>query len=318
MNAVSKIKIKNNVFTVIVTFNGIQWINECLESVINDSTVIVVDNLSTDGTVDFIKENFQDVIILEQDQNYGFGYANNIGISYALENNAEFVLLLNQDAKLDGGCITKLSEASISNKNYGILSPIHCDWNGEYLETSFARYLSQESNKDFYSDFVLGKSKQIVYEVPFIAAACWFIKKNVFETVGGFDPIFKHLGEDVNLTQRIIYHGFKIGVLSNCKVMHDTGNRASEKVEKFSEKYYYKLDYRSKMKYANLNIQNWKEKLSYAKNQIKKEVILSLLRLKFSDIKGYMMHIKKLNVIEEQCEKSRSINKVKGSHYLNN
>ncbi|MCA0131980.1 glycosyltransferase family 2 protein [Winogradskyella alexanderae] len=303
--------------TIIATYNGMQWIEECIESVIEDTQVIVVDNKSTDGTVEFIKKNFTEVILIEQNQNLGFGKANNIGISYAINNDAQYVLLLNQDAKIQSGSIDKLIEASKNNKDFGILSPIHCDWEGHYLESSFADYISYHKNKDFYSDFVLAKSLKEVYEVPFVAAACWFIRADAIKAVGGFDPIFKHLGEDVNLSQRFRFHGFKIGVLPNCIVMHDTKERIYEKIEKFSDAYYYKFDYRSKMKYANLNIPNWEEKLSYDKNQLWKELILCLIRLRIKDAKGYFKQIKYIEDIKSHCASSRALNEVKGSHYLN-
>ena len=54
-----------NIYTVIVTYNGIKWIKECLDSVVEQSKVVVVDNLSTDATVSFIKEHYKDVIVIE-------------------------------------------------------------------------------------------------------------------------------------------------------------------------------------------------------------------------------------------------------------
>ena len=71
---------------IIVTFNGIQWIEKCLNSVFQSSIKsipIVIDNGSSDGTVSFIKQNYQDAIVIETGQNLGFGKANNIGIQYS-------------------------------------------------------------------------------------------------------------------------------------------------------------------------------------------------------------------------------------------
>lgn len=310
-------KKNTKVFTVIVTYNGMQWIEDCINSVINDTTVVVVDNQSSDGTLEFISQKFKDVIILAQNDNYGFGKSNNIGISYALNENAEYILLLNQDAKMEDGSVTKLIERVSNIEGYGIISPIHCNWNGDYLESSFSNYLTQNNNVDFYSDFVLSKQKKEIYEVPFVAAACWFINVNTLKQVGGFDPIFKHLGEDVNLAQRFNYHGFKIGVIPDSRVMHDTGGRTIEKVEKYSEKYFYKFDYRSKMKFADINIGNWQEKIKYAKNQTRKELLFALMRFNFSHFNGGLKQIKLLNKIKIECKKSRAITKDKGSHYLN-
>jgi GT2 family glycosyltransferase len=85
------------IYTIIVTYNGMKWIEECLNSILNSSIpvfIIVVDNYSTDGTIKFIKENFSKIILLQQNENLGFGKANNIGISYALKHNADFVFFI--------------------------------------------------------------------------------------------------------------------------------------------------------------------------------------------------------------------------------
>lgn len=317
MGTVKNNDFKKKVFTVIVTYNGIQWINECISSVISETTVIVVDNQSSDETLDVVEEQFEDVVILKQNENLGFGKANNIGISYALKENADYILLLNQDAKMENGSISKLVEGSNKFEDFGIISPIHCDWNGGNLETSFSKYLAQNDNNEFYSDFVLGKQKKPIYQVPFVAAACWFIQAKKILTVGGFDPIFNHLGEDVNLVQRFKYHGFKVGIIPNCIVKHDTSNRKDIKVEKYSETYFYKLDYRSKMKFADINIKNWREKIRYAKNQSRKELLFAFLRLNFKHVKNGFKETSLLNEIMLECQKSRAVNKDKGSHYLN-
>jgi GT2 family glycosyltransferase len=294
-----------------------QWIEECINSVEKDSTIIIVDNLSIDNTIDFIESNYTDIILLRQNKNLGFGKANNIGISYALTNGAEYILLLNQDAKMGKASIEYLFNFAKTNTDYGILSPVHCDWSGNYLESSFSKYVDYRSNKDFYSDYVLNKKQKPIYDVPFIAAACWFLPKKIFETIGGFDPIFFHLGEDVNYTQRLTYHGYKIGVLPIIKVCHDTIDRVYPHLETYSEKYFNKLNYRNKMKYANINLDNWEMKLNYNKRQLFKEILASLITLKFNNLKGAFKEYKEFESIYKESAKSRAINKEQGRHYLN-
>ena len=86
------------VFVVIVTYNGVQWIRKCLQSC-QDYPVVVVDNQSTDATVEIIQNEFPKVHLIEESKNHGFGQANNIGISYALNKGADYVFLLNQKIK---------------------------------------------------------------------------------------------------------------------------------------------------------------------------------------------------------------------------
>ena len=86
-------KTKDNIFSIVVTYNGSKTICDCLESVKKSesySQIIVIDNASTDETRSLV-QNFLDIIFIPLDKNIGFGQANNIGIEYALNNDAEFV-----------------------------------------------------------------------------------------------------------------------------------------------------------------------------------------------------------------------------------
>ncbi|WP_299130603.1 glycosyltransferase family 2 protein [uncultured Winogradskyella sp.] len=307
---------KDNVFTVIVSYNGLQWLKDCLDSVYSATTVVVVDNCSSDDTVNFIAKNYKDVILLPQQENLGFGKGNNLGISYALNHGAAHVLLLNQDAKMAKGSIPQLLDFLSNHTDYGIVSPVHCDWSGAYLEASFSNYMSYDSNKSFYSDAVLGKTLRAVYNVPFIAAACWFIPRKTFEVVGGFDPIFFHLGEDVNYAQRVRYHGYKIGVLPKAYVCHDTKYRVYEPVERYSKDYFYKFNYRNKIKYADVNLSNWEVKLKYNKRQVLKTVLVALITLKFKAVFGALKEYRTYDELYTSSQLSRLKNQEKGSHYL--
>lgn len=86
----------NATYIIIVSYNGMPWLEKCLKSC-GKFPVIIVDNSSTDETVSFVEDNFPNVILLRQALNLGFGQANNIGIRYALDIGAENVFLLNQD-----------------------------------------------------------------------------------------------------------------------------------------------------------------------------------------------------------------------------
>jgi N-acetylglucosaminyl-diphospho-decaprenol L-rhamnosyltransferase len=92
------------VVVIIVTYNGAGWIEKCLNSLRNSSLntdVIVIDNASTDETVSLIENLYPEVELVKRANNLGFGQANNIGLRMALDQNADFVFLLNQDAWID-------------------------------------------------------------------------------------------------------------------------------------------------------------------------------------------------------------------------
>lgn len=209
---------------VVVTFNGIQWIERCLNSILNSSifvTVIVVDNYSKDGTCDCIITNFPEVILLKQNENLGFGKANNIGISLAMKNGADYVFLLNQDAWVEYNTIGELVQAHQKEQHFGIVSPMHLNGNGSDFDVNFLNYISGNRCGNLVSDMFLNKLKNTIYPIHFINAAGWLLSKKCIETVGGFNPSFFHYGEDENYIQRIKYHNFSVGVLINSKIFHD-------------------------------------------------------------------------------------------------
>lgn len=208
------------VYAVIVTFNGKRWYDRCFGS-LYESTIpiecIVIDNASSDGTVDYIKKNFPSVFIAENKENLGFAKANNIGIRYAFDHGADYVFLLNQDAWVEKNTMMELIKTFEENRNVGIASPIHL--NGDYsgLDSRFCESMPWR----FVSDTYMQKTGKY-YSVRFINAAAWLISRKCIEVVGGFDTsLFIHCGEDNNYCQRLRYHGFDIVINSQCTICHD-------------------------------------------------------------------------------------------------
>ena len=301
-------------YIIIVTYNAMPWIQKCLASC-QEYPVVVVDNNSSDGTVVFIKENFPEVTLLPQQENLGFGQGNNLGIRYALEQGADYVFLLNQDAYLQEGCIEKLIAIQSRNKEYGILSPIHLDGKGERLDENFSNYAAYRYNPDFYSDFVLKKPLKEIYEVPFVNAAGWLLSGSILETVGGFDPIFFHYGEDDNYCQRAKFHGFKIGIVASAFLQHDREDRALPKVERGSVDFFKQMERSLKLEFGNINIENL-EKLKNLIKKRKRNKLRALLKFQFSDIPYLNKELKLLTVLVSEIKKSREWNQQKKPNHL--
>ncbi|SHM95167.1 glycosyltransferase family 2 protein [Flavobacterium xinjiangense] len=301
------------VLTIIVTYNGMDWIDKCLKSIVGQSEVVVVDNNSSDDTVTYIETNFPSVKLLSQTTNYGFGIANNIGINYALQNEADAVFLLNQDAFAQTDCIKKLITAYQQNSYYGIISPIHLNGNGSAVDYSFLKIVSPFNASSLVSDLIVGCYSKDIYEIYFINAAAWFIPKDVFYKVGGFDPLFFLYGEDDNYCQRVLFHGFKIGIIPNAIIYHDSNNSNYQIGEAGSEKYFRQFLNSVYVKYANINTDNHKQLFNFKVYMLKK-VIFKVIAFEIEKAKSLFEKYRKVDV--SAIKKSVMRNKIKGSNYL--
>ncbi|UEG49463.1 glycosyltransferase family 2 protein [Ferruginibacter lapsinanis] len=215
--------LNKKVFVIIVTYNGEQWIDKCLSSLRESSVpleVYALDNCSTDNTVSAIRTRYPEVNLIETGSNLGFGKANNIGLKIAIEKNADFVFLLNQDAYFLPDTMQALLIAYQNNPEYGILSPIHLHPKHGGLEWYFSTYVVPEKCKEFYSDIYMRKPKEI-YELPFVNAAAWLIPVHYLKIIGGFDPLYPHYGEDEDYCSRTLYKKIKIGVVPSSIIYHD-------------------------------------------------------------------------------------------------
>lgn len=210
-----------NIWILIVTYNASKWIDTCLESILNSSIQVkslIIDNNSSDGTIEIIERKYPEAIVIRNTANYGFGKANNIGIKYSLKQNADYIFLLNQDAWLLPDTIEKLLFFQNNNPHYGILSPVHINKTENELDKNFTNYTSFNNLAEIRE--AVGKSIRIT-ETKFVNAAAWLLSKECVLKVGGFDPLFYHYGEDRDYCNRTIHHGYKIAVILNTFAIHD-------------------------------------------------------------------------------------------------
>lgn len=226
------------VCTIIVSYNFEKWIDNCISSLDKssvESEVLVIDNASSDNTCEIISERYPKVTLIENSKNLGFGKANNIGFQYAIENNFDYVLLLNQDAWIEQDTIEKLIDTSVNNPNIGILSPVHLNGTGKNLDFGFSTYTGFKTKQDVL------KLPESSVTCNFINAAIWLIPISVIKEVGGFAPVFPHYGEDVNYCQRIKKKGFEIGFVPHAFAYHDREKRETDTVKFFYMEYIYFL-----------------------------------------------------------------------------
>ena len=310
----------SKVYIVIVTYNGMKWLPDCCQSILDNAVpsnhIVVIDNKSTDETVSYMKKNHSEIVLFEQQSNLGFGAANNIGMRYALQQDADFVLLLNQDTKLEKNAVDKLVALALENPEYGILSPVQLDYSGIYLEDCFYYFMAEQGNKSFYSDAVLGHKPKEIYDLSFVQAASWLLPRKTLLTIGGFDPVFYHYGEDNNYCYRVLYHGLKIGVCSGIYVYHDSTAKLAVEAPLFSDQYFRDYQLSVLNKYCNINNDVGENEIAFEIRKNRISSFKSILKGNYLHYKGYQKKVTILKKHKNPILRSREINANQKANYL--
>lgn len=266
------------VYAIVVTYNGSKWIEKCLSS-LKSSVVplhmIVIDNASADDTVVIIEKHFPEVELIKSKKNLGFGAANNIGLRRALEADADYVILLNQDAYLEPNTVEEIIVIHSRNKDYGIISAIHMK-NEREVEPFFNSLISERNMGEAFLDWDWQKTNRKIFPVNFVHAAFWMVSRECLEKVGMFDPIFPHYGEDNDYCNRVLFFNLKVGIVPSARIVHDIGERG---IKPFTT-YFRRLSFLETLK-----------RLDQPFKQMFQELLVSQLKLAVSGL--LKLHFKK-------------------------
>jgi len=220
---------------IILNWNGLKDTTECLNSLRSitypNFRIILVDNHSQSDDADKLKKLFGDFIdVVENPQNFGFAKGNNIGIKKALSENADFVLLLNNDTVVKPDFLEKLVETSQQN-NAGITAPKILVYGTDDISSAggtvkwFSRFIIRHDSSP--DDTAAGHD--------FLTGCCLLVRKDVFEKIGFFDESFFLYYEDVDLCLRARKAGYTMAVNRQSVIWH----KISQSVKPESETYHY-------------------------------------------------------------------------------
>lgn len=224
---------------IIVNYNVKEYLKNLVHSIEKASQginleIIVVDNASTDGSVEEISSKLPHVKLIVNDTNLGFGKANNIGLQQA---GGKYLLLLNPDTIVRENTFTALIEFFEKNEDAGLLGckvlnpdgslQLPCRRSFPTPWVSFTKITGLSTlfpkSKLFakYNLTYLDENK--VNEVDAISGAFMFMRREVYDKIGGFDPQFFMYGEDLDLCYRTQHAGFKVYYVPHTEIIHYKG-----------------------------------------------------------------------------------------------
>ena len=216
---------------VVVTYDALPWIEQCLESVAEVDTV-VVDNGSGDGTVDVVRERFPAVRVIES-ENRGLSAGWNTGIRATA---SEHVLLLNADAWLLDGALSALVAAADRHPRAAAIGPRLENTDGtlqrsvrgyptawrlatEYLYLRKLAPRSRPLNAFYGAGFDHARER----EVEWLMGACLLVRRAVFDEVGPFDERYFLFSEEVDWMRRAADRGWSVVFTPDARCVHVGG-----------------------------------------------------------------------------------------------
>lgn len=207
----------SDVSVVVVTYNGLPWIEQCLESV-RGSETIVVDNGSSDGTVAFVRGRFPEVAVVEQ-ENRGLAAGWNVGVEHT---SGRYVLLLNSDAWLHDGALDELVAFADAHPEAAVVGPRLRNPDGSLqrsvrgfptlwrlaTEYFFLRKLAPGSRalNAFYAG---GFDHETVVDAEFLMGAVWLVRRAAIAQAGPADERFFLFSEEVDWAYRFRQAGWR-------------------------------------------------------------------------------------------------------------
>lgn len=214
---------------VLLNWNSGEMTAECIRSLCqmsaSDYHIIVVDNGSKDGSVDYLREQFPQIEILPQDHNVGFAAGCNIGIKYALQRGAKYILPLNNDTVVDPCFLAELRHsaeahpqaAMISPKIYFYDKPDRLWWAGGSfsLWTGMAKHIGRKE--------VDRNQFEREAHIDWATGCAALIRSDVLKGTGLFDETFFAYAEDLDLSLRIKNAGYDIYYAPQARLWHKEG-----------------------------------------------------------------------------------------------
>jgi GT2 family glycosyltransferase len=210
---------KSFVSVIITSYNGKKYLKNCLDSLLGQTyrnmEIILADDGSTDGSVDFVRNNYPRVILAVNEKNSGLSITSNNGAKKASGN---YLFFYNNDTIAHPDFIEEMVKVSESDPKIGVVCPVQLPYNPEDDAKMNEDQKDIGVGSDIYGYICTARDAGHI----FYPDAAIFMRKNLFEKIGGFDPDFFLYGEDMDICWRVHLVGYKISPAPNARFRHDS------------------------------------------------------------------------------------------------
>jgi len=244
--------LKGTVTIIIVNWNAREMLKKCLSSIFQNTTypafrVVVVDNASTDESVEMIRREFRSVAVVENDDNLGFSAGNNIGID---RYRSEFYFLLNNDTEVKPGWLGTSVDMMNADRKIGIIGSLCVFPSGKVQHAggyNLPGAYSRHAGKGLDPSDV-----QQIKDYPFVSGAALLIRREVLDTVGlldeGFSPYYF---EDSDLCYRARFANYRVVYNPKSAIVH----HESVSTKKVKDAFRQYVTIKNRTRFVLLNLQ---------------------------------------------------------------
>jgi GT2 family glycosyltransferase len=232
----------------VISYNGLSFLKECLDSLLSyppdkEYEILVVDNASSDGSPEFIKNSYPQIKLIINNVNIGFAAANNQAIK---SSKSEYVLLINSDCQVYKDSLNKLIEFMDSVRNAGVIGPkiINSDGSIQFscrkfpsiLNAGFHSILTNIApNNPFSRKYKLVDiNRDNPFEVDWVSGSCMLIRRDALDDAGFMDEHYFMYVEDVDLCYQMWKKNWKVFYFPHSEILHHIGGSTSDKKLKAS------------------------------------------------------------------------------------
>lgn len=194
---------------IIVTWNGQKWLEKCLDSLYNQTyplyEIIVVDNNSSDNTVEFIQLNYAQIILVKSTENLGFATGNNKGVEIA---QGEYIMFINNDTWVEPDFLEKMVSFYQQN-SYAVIAPLQANYENTEHFDNYAYTIDPLGN------YIIAKSSPF-----YLGGVCLLCSKDVYLKTQGFDNDFFMYFEETDWFWRLQLLKYSFTSVENIYIYH--------------------------------------------------------------------------------------------------
>lgn len=221
---------------VVVGTNEKKWLFNCFDSLSQSNypalQIIYVDNNSDDGSVDYLRSSFPNILIIRNSENKGFAGANNVGMKYAVGLKSKYIFLVNPDTISQPDLISKLVRFMEMHPKFGIIGPLQSNYNDFDKLNDWSNHALKNQDKSVFHHWnswkpnisTEGEDKITdILEHAYVQGAAFFLRAEILDKIGYFEEIFHTFYEEVDLCRKTRWIGYRVALLLDVKIQHFGG-----------------------------------------------------------------------------------------------